>query len=301
MQTIGRQGGGPGEFNFLRRLVLGPGDSIFVESGYRAISVLDRNGAFVRTILVTAGSEGPTSPSLQAVFPDGGMLMAAATDAALPRESGVFRVAETFWRYTPEGAPVGTALAQSPGGARLVNISKDGLELFGFPFAARSLSVVTGSALVVGATDLFGFEQVDLASGVRRLVRIDAPLVPLTSDLIEAATTRMLTIYRRLDARALAALQARLVDAARQHSSNLPPIERIVAAPSGDIWLAETQPDLAAPIRYLVLDSTGAWRGTVIGPPRFQLTSIGDDSVLGLWLDPDDVAHVREYRLIPGA
>ncbi|MHB1329146.1 MAG: hypothetical protein ACYC2K_13195, partial [Gemmatimonadales bacterium] len=167
------------------------------------------------------------------------------------------------------------------------------------PYGTRDLTVVTGSRLLVGATDRFGFEQIDLGTNRLRSVRIDAPVRPLDRGLVEQAATQILLAYRGLAGEQYDAMHTRLVEAALASVPTLPPIERIVGTASGEIWLEETATDPAAPIRYVVLDSTGAWRGMVVGPPRFQLTWIGAESVLGTWLDPDDVAHVREYRLIP--
>ena len=48
---------------------------------------------------------------------------------------------------------------------------------------------------------------------------------------------------------------------------------------------------------FEVFDAEGVWLGAVQMPPRFTPTQISSEYAIGKWKDPDDVQHVRVYRL----
>ena len=48
---------------------------------------------------------------------------------------------------------------------------------------------------------------------------------------------------------------------------------------------------------FAIFDSTGVWQGRLTMPPRFRVTDIGSDYVLGIWRNDDDVQFVRMFRL----
>ena len=49
---------------------------------------------------------------------------------------------------------------------------------------------------------------------------------------------------------------------------------------------------------FAVFNSDGVWQGRVTMPPRFRVSDIGNDYVLGIWRDDDDVQFVRMYKLV---
>jgi hypothetical protein len=51
-------------------------------------------------------------------------------------------------------------------------------------------------------------------------------------------------------------------------------------------------------MRWTVFDREHRMLGTVTTPPRFIVSWIGEDLVLGIWRDEFDVEYVRGYELI---
>jgi hypothetical protein len=86
----------------------------------------------------------------------------------------------------------------------------------------------------------------------------------------------------------------------------MPAFEAIVVDALGNVWTKHyrltsryLQPDdPAEPNLWTVFDSAGALIGDVTLPPNLRVTQIGNDWVLGIWTDADDVQHVRTHRII---
>lgn len=51
----------------------------------------------------------------------------------------------------------------------------------------------------------------------------------------------------------------------------------------------------------LLFDPEGEVQGVVWTPPGLEVESIGEDFILGVWLDEFDVEYVRRYGLRRGA
>jgi hypothetical protein len=47
-----------------------------------------------------------------------------------------------------------------------------------------------------------------------------------------------------------------------------------------------------------LFDVDGRWQGSLSLPPRFRLTDVEEDRILGVWRDELDVERVREYQLV---
>jgi hypothetical protein len=81
LRTIGRRGEGPGEFQYLRHIDVGVGDTIYVVDGARRLVVYARNGAFVRS------GRLPFPVDQIRVLPDGRLL--AVADVRTPALAGL--------------------------------------------------------------------------------------------------------------------------------------------------------------------------------------------------------------------
>jgi hypothetical protein len=67
----------------------------------------------------------------------------------------------------------------------------------------------------------------------------------------------------------------------------------------GRLWVKDYLAPRAetGPSTWQVFDAEGRLLGPVTLPPRFAPTDIGEDYVLGTWLDDDDLPHVLMYGL----
>jgi hypothetical protein len=76
-----------------------------------------------------------------------------------------------------------------------------------------------------------------------------------------------------------------------------PPIEALRADRSGRLWVQETTVDSADPPRWVVYSAEGRLIGETSFPRNFNPLEIGEDYVLGVWRDEDDVEYVHVYGL----
>lgn len=91
----------------------------------------------------------------------------------------------------------------------------------------------------------------------------------------------------------------------------LPLISRLLAARTGELWVADFQPSdgilsLAAsalgyapagPTRWNIFSRDSEWLGTLTLPPRFLLADAGRDWVAGVARDDDDVERVEVWKV----
>lgn len=91
---------------------------------------------------------------------------------------------------------------------------------------------------------------------------------------------------------------------------SLPALSRLLAARTGELWIADFQASdgivsnagaggrvPAGPSRWNIFAPNGAWSGTVTLPPRFRLFDAGRDWVAGVARDADDVERVEVWQL----
>jgi hypothetical protein len=74
--------------------------------------------------------------------------------------------------------------------------------------------------------------------------------------------------------------------------------ERVMLGGEGSIWLERQRHFDDEGRRFVVYDSTGRALATVRCPDRMRPYQVGPQEIIGLWRDPDDVEHVRVYRVV---
>ena len=94
---------------------------------------------------------------------------------------------------------------------------------------------------------------------------------------------------------------------------SIPAVQDLRLDALGNVWLETYQPPGASPREtarerginvetgpspWIVLDPEGRLLGTVLTPIGLRVFEIGDDYVLGVWIDSLGVEHVRRHRLV---
>jgi hypothetical protein len=79
---------------------------------------------------------------------------------------------------------------------------------------------------------------------------------------------------------------------------SLPAQARLLVDSERNIWEQRFNMPPDSLDTFAIFDSTGVWQGRITMPPRFRVSDIGKDYVLGIWLNEDDVQFVRMYKLI---
>ena len=80
----------------------------------------------------------------------------------------------------------------------------------------------------------------------------------------------------------------------------LPAIQSLLVDSRGWLWAEAFDLDSAQPKEWMVFDPEGEAQGVVWTPPGLEVESIGEDFILGVWLDEFDVEYIRLYRLNRG-
>lgn len=299
VRTVGRRGAGPGEFQQIRWLQKGRGDSLLVyDAGLARISVLDPSGAFVRSLrLDLADTDAPASPLGQ--LADGTWLVRARAGARREHPEGeVFRDSSELLRLGADGRRIGAAGRVPDDETVVLNEGSSGGMVFRMetapPFGRQTLLRVAGDRWYVaeGAT-----AEIRAYAPDGRLLRILRP--PLSPPRVSAAhVERYRAGYLGMAGtpEGRREIEARL--AKLRFPETMPPYGDLRVDAAGRLWAA----DFALPdeerIQWTVFDPEGRMLGRVATPRGLLLLEIGRDHVLGLWRDPETgTEHVRLHRL----
>ncbi len=290
VRTVGRKGGGPGEFTRIGWLQ-SVGDSLVVgDRGASRVTVLGPDGAVVRTTGMADDASG-RRPRPLAALPGGAVLgvLAPAFDPA--RAASGARNSVTYLRQAGGGAaPV--ALGRFPGPERVVRLGGNSVDVLDLPFGRRDHVAVAGDGFWQGSAEA---PQVGLHDARGRLVRLvrwaGAPRRVTPAD-VAAHRERALA---GADPAARPGMQRMLADL--PYPQAMPAYAAILADRAGGLWVQEYAPAEDDPVRWTVFDPEGRQLGTLALPARFRVTDVGPDYVLGVGRDEMDVEQVQVYRL----
>ncbi len=299
VRTVGREGGGPGEFKAVGSLgVLG--DSLVVgDYNNRRVSVFAPDGKLVRAVPLDAGgSEDFTFPV--GYLGDGSVLLSSGGTFDRGSRSGVSRDSVRYLRLAPSGgAPreVGRFV-----GSEMFVQSADGAIMAGPRAFGRSAEIaVVPDGFFYGSSDTYQVGRYDASGTLLRLVRRPQATRAVTPADIERYREARLKQAAEVRGGRFREMQEKSL-AAMSYPETMPAYGRIQADRAGNLWVSEFQVTPEDPGKWTVFDPEGRMLGTVSTPARFRVLDIGEDYVLGVWKDDLDVDHVRMFALEkPGA
>jgi len=76
--------------------------------------------------------------------------------------------------------------------------------------------------------------------------------------------------------------------------------ERLIIGDDGTLWAQAPSVLPGDALRYLVFDTEGRAIARLSLPPRVTPHVVSRERVLGVWIDDDDVPHVRAWRVREG-
>lgn len=293
--TVGRAGGGPGEFTGLSGLGKDASGGIWAyDFSLRRITWMDRTGGIIG--MTSLGLE-PAMLNAVGALPDSLFLLKqlwGAEETSEASRTGLRRDPVAFVRFDPHGTLVDT-VGLFPG--REVYITEeDGRGVMSTPpFARNSSTTLLGDRLVVGTQDTFELLELDPEGTLLRLIRISGREAPIGPEELESYIQgRLRTVPPEDRPGVRRSLQGMPVP------ESLPPYGAVKGDEAGNLWVGEwaMYPDL--PERWEVFSPGGDWLGTVRTPRGFAPSDIGSDWVLGVERDELDVEYVALYRLIKG-
>lgn len=294
LASLGRRGGGPGEFQF--PLWVGAhGDSILAwDASLERLTVFDATGKLARSTQFP--NVGGSFPSVIGVFADGSLLLASGTDfaAAAQREGTAWRGDTHLVRVTPAGRIVDT-IATVPSQERYSYGSSDGMgqTVEDLPFGRRTVMDVAGDAVVLGTGESYLIRQVDTAGTARELLRREWTPRPVSPDDVREYWARMVTVGGRTRPGEAEAQRSKI-----PYPAALPPYDGLVVDAQGAIWIKDAQPPEGwdDPSLWRVYAPDGAPLAEIELPAQCRPHAIGNGWILCTGFDGADQEIVRVYK-----
>jgi hypothetical protein len=304
-RTLGSGGSGPGEFQNPGQIVIGSGDSILVwdDALFRS-TVFDPEGGLVA---VRAARRDPLGPPETPLYPATGLLLTTgelvvrltakggkgAPSAAAP---GTPREWTRVMRTSADGTE-GTLLMELEEVERVTVDSPWGPIQVQPPLAKGPLIAVQPNRvrLCMGdrsAPEVHCFDE----EGVERVIRWDAPSMPVREDDPDVAAWRARTIESYSGK--LRRTEAEDFVSGIPLPTERPPYSSLHLDTEGNLWV-ELQPvtdEDGEALEHLVFDPSGHPLGTV-RVPSIRILEIGTDYILGVQEDELEVQHLRLLQI----
>ncbi len=315
LKSSGRAGSGPGEYQNLVGIWLGPADSVMVSDILvRRLSVLDREASFGRSLSLGATGSGFVSISGSVDFAvplgwlaDGSIVGMSQTFKMNAAREGIFRDTITMIRYGPDGSPRDT-VGHFPGPEmEQMTVSFGGQSMAApspVPLGRQFVATARGDRFYVGTNNAWEIEVRGLDGSLKRLIRAAEKPATITEKDVAANREELRAqmegqpMMRSVPEPIKKQLTARIDQA--KYPATFAFFAGLLADPEGNLWAQQVSSGADKIQRYTVIDSTGRFLGRVTMPSGFRATSIGAAAVYGVWKDADDVEHVRAYPLRKG-
>ena len=297
------RGEGPGEHALLRYVGALAGDSVVTwDSGLRRVQVFAPDGAVVRTLRVDAPWSG-FLPRL-AFGVSGRDLLITLADERGGTPDGVVRWPGLRIATVSLDDAAVTTVMDVPGDEQV--IARQGRLSIAYTFGKGPKFAVTGDRLALVDTEVFSIRSISLADATTAaILRRDEPIREVTSADVDAYIEWM--IARNMYGGRTREDVEPFIPAWREDpmASTLPVLQSIHLDPAGNLWVEPHSPPGAEVPPLEVHTADGDWLGSVAMPPGLDLDSeglgtpfeIGEDYILGLWRDAQNVEYVRVYGL----
>ncbi len=301
LRTAGGAGSGPGEFRGIRSIFPAGDSLVAVDLDLRRISLFDLDGRFARVRNLQTVGAGAFPPVPIGRLADGRFIAYEPPTFSTGDRPGLRRDSSRIYLMSAEGIPGARVLALLDD-ETLVFASEQFVSSRPLPFGRETTVQVRDGRLWTATADEYRLDEWDPEDG--RLVgsvrwrRMPVPVEPAAveelRDSMRALRDRETTRYRELlDIVVKVYEETRFPDTEPPHGTF-----RIDAG--GRLWVKDylTPRAEVGPSTWQVFAPDGRLLGPVTLPPRFAPTDIGDDYILGTWLDEDEVPHVLAYPLL---
>lgn len=287
----GGEGDGPGEFRWLSSVLALGGDSIGAyDFSHKRLSVFAPDGRLAREFTLE-GVEGDYETLF--VFP--GSALAVFTSQGMRGGTlGVFRSLSESFLIDRSGVRL-SSFGSFPG-AELFIARMAGFVLFG----ARTYAAVVGDQLVVGTAKEPELRFYGRDGLLRRIVRWPDHDRRVTPERVEQFIQVALASLPEA-----ARAQGRQIFEDVPRSEMQPAYEDVLASSEGRLWVGayrgpeSTLDGARSPEReWLVLDSHGVVEARIFTPLGFQPLFVGEDEVIGVYVDELGVESIQVYRVL---
>lgn len=293
LRTTGRSGSGPGEFSSLGWLHIGTADTLRTYDWKQLrVSVFSPDGKYQRAFMLGTGGGGGTLRP-QAALANGAIIASTQSSVDMNAAPGVRRDTSLLLLFDAQGRLL-DSLGRFPGSEAWVDRTEQSMSVQNRPFGKRLTVRAHGTSVFIGSGDTHEVSVLTGNGSMRRMLQWSDSTVPITPQIVDvyiAATVADAPLERR--AAAIEMLRRAPLPA------TLPAYATFVVADDGALWVGRYLPRGQGERQtFDVIDTTGASLGSVEMPARFSPSQVTRNQVIGVWLDEDDVAHIRVYRLV---
>lgn len=302
LHAIGRRGQGPGEFMSPGTLQRLPGDSLIVfDTQLRRASLFSPSGQLVSAASVMAHQRDSSYVLASARLDDGHYLGTEYPIRDYQETAGPVRRESFALVILDASGVVLDTLAVIPGYESYPATGREGGKDFptikSVQFGRMSVYVTDGNRIHVGTNETEGIRVYAVDGTLRRIIRSATPPEPVTPAHREQRITDNLARIARQGVSEQIKGEWRKNEEDARFAEVFPYYERFLVGSDGALWVELPRRFEDEGRRYVVYDSTGRALATVTSVDRVRPYDVGPDLLVGLWRDPDEVNHVRVYRV----
>lgn len=295
LRQFGRKGSGPGEVTYLKAL-LRCGDSLVtLDVDGNRVSVFSLDGRYVRSFRF--GSPQPGRPPYDTACNNSGVFLHHGWEGRADMKGGAYRASVPFWISDADSA-VRRVIGSYPGAERFGLVVDNKLRgSRPLPLGKQPVLALAADRVYIGTADRYEIMAFDFVGRQISAIRKPTP---------NGATTRADIAYAREqeigdggDQRRAAVERAY---AEMRLPETLPACAAIRVDSRGHLWVQDYPRGASATVLWTVFDPQGREIASVELPVHLEVYEIGDDYVLGRFMDPDEsIPQVRMFRLDRGA
>jgi len=301
------EGEGPGEHQYLSFLGALAGDSLVsYDLALQRVQVFDAEGELVRTLPVESPWRG--SMPRRALGVSGRDLVMSFADGTEIPEGGVVRWPHMRVATVDLADGAIEAVSDFPGAEQVVEQYGENVAFVAYDFGKEPQFAVAPGRLAAVDTEAFRIRSISLGDGgTERILRRDVAPTPVTSAHVDAEIAEYIeanVTYGGVSRERAEEMGRRRRDDPR--APTLPALRSIRLDEAGNLWV---EPFFGAGIDigpFEVFTADGTWLGAVPVPSGLRRgftadmapgLQIGDDYLLGVWTDAQEVEYVRLYSL----
>ena len=295
----GRVGEGPGEYSEISRIAVGWGDSLIVmDQGLQRFTMLDSDGIFARSTQLPVSELHGRAHFLGV---SERKVIVSVGQSGLGSQTGLQRRTRVLFAVGVGNGSV-NRIGEILGPQEVIEASRSVAYLFG----SHTEVAVSDYGIVTLSTDQSSVWALAVSGNTRLRFSWPAKVTTVTQELVSTAMEEMIAKFPAgVSPRTIERLRSRRLD--EYVAPQLPAARSLLTDALGNAWVEPFPIPGGDQAPYLVFRRDGVLLGSVALPPGLKrgtvplfdpALEIGEDYVLGVWVDDFGVEQVREYRLV---
>ncbi len=292
LNAVGKRGEGPGEFSSLGRMFVLGDSLVVVDFRLLRVSLFTTGGSFIHSFNL-ASTSGGLLPIPEDVFSNGKLLV-EHDRRRRARESGFTRDTVLLATYTLQGE-FSDSVGWFPETETYFLVDGERIASQPRPFGLESQKDVADNLLYFGSSDSYEIRVFTSQGTLQRIIRRPVANPVLSREEARAYEDRLLERLPEMSP------PFRELHRQIELPTTKPAYSRIIVDSDGNLWVAEYPSDDSDVSLWNVFDPDGRWLGTVETPYGGFVYQIGEDFLLGVWINELDVEQVRVYNITHSA